>query len=266
MKRIDRLLWAMVAIVFGLSLLSLLIPQPSSSVVDVLAFHFDLALILFGAGLFVPAVVLFVRGLRGFKPTFKVAYLLLCAGVLCIGLGVVILPLITIFDPTESWRNNPIVVVLPFIVSGALIYAGMLLYARLLQVASIWSKPWFVLAFILGGLAITIFLPHADVPDETALDVLNAMVMWVGLFIFAAAMLIMAIKRQTSSIYTNSLAWLFFALISSVLTPVLTVLFGLFAYDAWLSDALVDFCVFISGVLYMRSGYAFVQITAPDIN
>jgi hypothetical protein len=268
MKRINRLLAALIAVSLALAGLTWLVPRPATEKWGDLEFHFSFALVVLGMALFITAIVLFLKGLKGFKTKLKLAYAQICAGVFFIAFGVILLPMITILGLEESWFYTSRVFVLPYLASGALIYSGARTYAKLLKVDSLWTKWWFVGLIIAAGMAIAVVLPHAPTAThEIQLDVTNALVIWIALFIHAAAMVILAIKRQSSAIYSTALAWLFMALISCNISPIFTLSFTLTdTANLWVYEALTNFCVFYAGVIFVYAGHAFTRITTSDIN
>jgi hypothetical protein len=267
MSSVRSRLASMVAVALAVTLLAALaVPYSVASGVGELAFRFDFGLVVAATAFFIIAVSMFFLGLKGFKPGLKRAYVLICAGVLCIVSGVIILPLLTIFNLNETWLVTTRAVAIPYLFSGVLIYMGVRKYAKLLNITSLWTKAWFVAAFVVAGLAITALIPHAPQGDELEFDIVNGLIVAISLFIIAAAIVALAIKNQSSGIYTNPLAWLFIAIACTSVPAIVSTAFRMFGMDNWFTEAFTDFSIMVVGILYIRSGYAFTRITTSDIN
>jgi len=217
-----------------------------------LALSFALAL------MYVGSAILFLTSLKAYKAQMRYAFITLSAGILLTALASIQLPISNAFGLGDSIWSRGGLIIIPFLLGGLVSYMGLRGFAKLVGVHTVFTKVSVVIpvATVLG--ALSAFLPHAaSISSEIQLDVSNAIVAWIGLLDLAAALMVLQIKQRIGAHYINAMAWLFAALVGSVVVTIAALHASLFGSEP--ASILVDILTFILGIIYLRAGYAFTQ-------
>jgi len=128
-----------------------------SKAVNPLATHWRTAAGTATMVLYVGAATTFLSGLKSFKTELKVAYRLIAYGILAFSAALIQLVIWGMFDLWDSaWATSGSGLV-PYLLTGGLIYLGARKFARLLGVHSILTSFWFTFVItLLTGIALGI--------------------------------------------------------------------------------------------------------------
>jgi|GEM_PF-2164184 len=228
--------------------------------------NFDMGLSV-GAGLLLfGGAYLFMKGLGGFKTKFKVTYRLLCTAMVLFALAQ---SQQAIYTQLGLW-GSPFVshggTVIGFVPGVVLFYLSIYLFARLLKVKTFVTSVWAMLATAVTLIVACLAIPHF--PSPLPPEVLRAglpPVLFLDTLLAYAALMVLAIKKVAAPAYTPALAWLFLGLaqmaLSLLVYTVIQVFFASNADNVFLSYGGVSALFAVGGILLIRSGVAFNQIT-----
>ncbi len=259
--------WTWIAVSVAFSLSTLLIPASVAPSITAETFRITLLLSVPIAVLHIAAASLFVWGLDGFKRQLRVAYELICVGIMLLGLAQLQTPMVSYFDLTVSWYVTSGFVVIPFVAPILLLFAGTKRFAPLFQLKTHLASWWAVL----GGTVLVslVAMGIAWLTRGTDAELLAS----VGLATWASAMLcatgFMALKttKVTSQLYHSALRWFAASNVMSAMAGVTYVLSliilgneNIIARDG--GTLLPDL---LAGLLFVRAGYAFKRINEQAV-
>ncbi len=242
-----------------LTLGTLLLPVPASWQGSPEAFHMPLALAAVMMCAYLGAAGLFVSSLSAYKVKLRAAYGFISAGIVLNAIGTVQLAIINAFDLLQTPWVETGGVVLPFLLSGLLLYIGARSFAKLIGVTSVLTNMAIVLPAVVAVSVLASFLPHSPVSTpEIAIDISNGILLWTGLLNLTAAAILLHVHQNIGAHYTNAVAWLFTAFSSSFAVVLIVLLADLVVGDTTgIIDTITNSFTVIVGVLYIQAGYAF---------
>lgn len=232
-----------------------------------LADHWRMAIAAFLTSLCLGAAVKFLLSLKAFKAGMRRAYRTLAAAIILLSLGFMQFPIAGLFNLWDSWWINGGGAILPFIVTGGLMYAAMRRFGRLLHIGGfLMSFKKTVAATGLTAVVIGVIASFAVQHDVAGTDIYIAAVGWTGAFIFCAALITRKIIRSIGREYQVAMRRLetaFVVLSLACAHESITSLFVAFG------DPFVDFGIFmwpfvVGGILLVFAGQAFSQVGAYD--
>ncbi len=219
MKLAQRLALLIGVLTVSLGVLGLFIPPPASAKGTALINQISLSITLMVDALYMGAALLFLTGLRSFKPKLKAAYILICSGFILLSIAYLQVHISSLID-VPQWTTLGLIVV-PFLVWGLIIFLGVRMFASLLDIRSLWgSLPVGIGASIILSVLLSL-PPHYPSPDgEIAFDATTIITTMAGTFIAMATGLIYVIRKQASILYTPVMTWLFAAMSTQVVGTV----------------------------------------------
>lgn len=158
-------------------------------------------------GIAMVATVLFLMGVQGFKPEFKMAYYFICIGYLTHAVASISYP--AAYLGYMSHIQNIIFGDIPMCIGAAFIYIGIRHFGQLLDLKDWAMNPWKLSPIFLLIVAIVWFLPHRPIPDATELvfDINRAVSILEAAFYLLTALLAFRIRRAASTYYSRPLLW-----------------------------------------------------------
>ncbi len=217
------------------------------------------------AVLHVGAAVVVWSGLKGFKDEIRQAYKFICVGLIFVGFTQLQLPVISLFGLWELRENG--LIIIPFVLPFIFFSMGIRRFAKLLNITSSWASPWLVngAGLVFGGLMAIV--PHA--PNNTSpLAFAGTMMLlgWIAVQALALIVMVLQIKGTIGASYVNAMAWLFVTYVSVLVTDVMYLVTLLVTSPGtWYLDYNISVAPFVAvGLLWLRSGYAFNAVTAPE--
>lgn len=140
-------------------------------------------------------------------------------------------------------------------------YLGVRGFARLIGTKNLLSRISILLPAVIVLCAASVLLPHVPTKTaEIALDISNALLVWVGVMEFSAGMLILAIRRRMGAHYRYALAWLSMGLCVSCAIAGSSFVHALLSSGERDSiGVLISAGAVIAGLVYLGAGYAFSQ-------
>lgn len=222
------------------------------------------------------ASIIFILGLKGFQKRLRKAYLIICASFLMLVAvliqGVVLAALGAYESDYVLWGASDIPVVLMMFLA----YFGVRTIAQLIEVRSVFLKPWVVFLLALGVGLVAALMPttRIDYP-EIVID--------VSAFIFAVeaaicvivALLAFKTFQNTSVLYKKSFRWLgvYYGIVALVLCAnVLAQLYLPFTHWYWqfgvsyMAYNVVSFVAIFAAISFNRVAYAEQQVIASSGN
>lgn len=265
MKRTKFVAWVTVVIALVAGAASLLVPAPPEGGASggPAAFHSSLVQSVMITIVQLGAALLFIWGLKGFKHQLRVAYGLICVGIVVLGFSNLQLPIVSYFDLSETAYVRGGIITIPYIAPALLVFFGVRHFAKLFQIKTIWMSFWFVM-----GLAVVSAVAAAGLgsvikaPGGEQLIASIALSAWTAVFLLASMLVVMSVKRVAGPLYRDALRWFVGARAVVTLTgfayTLLLVFLGdqteLSKYGGVLATSLV------AAFLFLRSGYAFKLI------
>lgn len=233
---------------------TLLVPVPLNLTISPIEHRVSLALLAFLAWCHIGAAVLFLMGLKDFKQRLKIAYFLICTGLIITGLNMVQLPILGTFNLWESdWATHG-GLSFPYTAGLFLIFLGMRNFANALRVKSWLTSATMVLLMVVGTALVSGFLLAADGEFNTdfAARMANAA------FVIINTILVLRVKSTAGPAYNAALAWLFLALFCASMAQL-----GVVAFDILHTQEspLIIIPFALASVLYVKAGHAFNEIS-----
>lgn len=189
------------------ALVSLAVPAPAGPGPEI--FHGTLAVSLAMFVLSAGTTIVFAQGLGEFKTGLRVAYGIMVAGFLVMGLSFLQLPVFSLLNQLDSPWLTQGGVSIPFLVALVAIFWGLRGFARLLGVRTVWRSFLFVLALGVTGGVLSTLPPHVTTPlPELGFDIASAALSIVVILAFGTAILSYVLLRKAGPVYTPALTWL----------------------------------------------------------
>jgi hypothetical protein len=244
---------------------TLLIPTPSTE--GGAAFHSSLLQSVITVVVQLGAASLFVWGLKGFRHELRVAYGIICAGIVLLGFSNLQLPIVTYFDLSESIYVRGGIITIPYIAPALLVFFGVRLFAKLFQLKTIWMSFWFVMVLAVFCAACAVGLGNVLAPSsgkEFAASI--ALSAWTAVFLLASTLVVLSVKRIAGPIYQDALRWFAAARVVVTLTGLAyTVVLIFFGDQSAVSKyGYILLPSALSAFLFLRSGYGFKLINEDD--
>jgi hypothetical protein len=232
-------------------------PVPSSWTGSAAAFHRPLVDSAFYEALYIGAATLLLIGVGAYKAKLRTAYRTMALGILSIAIGLAQLPVLNAFNLDHiAWVTHG-GVVLPFLFSGAAVYMGIRAMARLTGIQSRLHSFTVVVPSMVGTIVVVTLLPHvAYTIPRLYFDLSLGIITWDTVFFFFAGLIALQVKRHIGEHYTDAMAWLSLGFLFSVIITITALIDQL---QGRTGSVLLDTCVAIGGLLYLRAGYAFAK-------
>lgn len=269
MQRNKMIIFATLAVALLASLGALLIPIPSFWPPENGNFHWQLIVNIVMACTHTGGALLLLTNLDVYKAKLRRSYRTLAIGTFITGAGTLQISILTVLDVWDTFYGQSGAVMLPFLLSGIILYVAMRSFAHLVGVTHILTQAWVVMPAVLLIAALSTFLPHANLErvSEAGYDALVAIELWSALLILSAGGLAALVRHKTGTHYTNAMAWLTRALIFSSFVLLYQAFYTLVSenYNPLLS-IISNIVTVTSGLIWVRAGYAFALTKYYDQN
>lgn len=239
----------------------LFLPTPLDWPADQASFQETVFWDLLMAASHICGALLFLTNLNVYKAKLRRAYIILAAGTFITGIGTLQITLLTTFG---AWQNNAYAqsgaTMLPFILSGVLLYAGVRAFARTLGTTHFLTKAWLVFPAGLLLAFFASFLPHTQDPPtpEITYDIIIGISVWSGSLIVLAGFLAYNVSRYMGALYTSAAKWLTRALFVSGSVLLFQAFYvSIYADYNPVLDTASNAFILLSGLVWIRAGYAF---------
>lgn len=264
MKHTKLLAYTIIACALAAGIWTLFIPLPPGAETRTGLFTqlgFSVAMLV----LFTGAAVIFLQGLKNFTDKLKIAYGILCGGIVMIALAQLQVPVFTWLDMMETFwvRSGPIV--LPFILAVVAMFIGVRAIGRLFGVSGLLVSGWFFFAATIVGSLLVTFLPHGATPTaELEFDASTALPAWTDVGMLICIGILLQTKRKASVLYADAFAWLIIGLAATTTISLGYVTMALILGDQhWLvMDGFIYAVFVVAGIILVRAAYAFYAIPA----
>jgi hypothetical protein len=247
-----------------LAYLAYLVPAGATATYP-LADHWRMAIAALLTSLCLGAAVIFLLSLKAFKAGMRKAYQTLAAAIILLSLGFMQFPIAGLFSLWDSWWINGGGAMLPFIVTGGMMYAAMRRFGRLLHITGfLMSFKKTLAATGLAAIVIGVIATFTVQHDVAGTNIYIAAVGWTGALILCAALITRRIIHSIGKEYQVAMRRLELAFVVLVLACAHECVTSLFVA---IGDDFVDFGIFmwpfvVGGALLVFAGQAFSQVGA----
>lgn len=208
----------------------------------------------------VGAAWLFLMALPAFRSRLRQAFVVICTGMILLGLSLLEQPIIEIFELREV---SSLLYPIPILVAATLFHIGNAMYVRLAGVKTVLTKAWPVVLLCFVASVVTFFLPHPP-SVETELTYDLAAAIWVCILIMPVVSAIILAKTAKSlpELYKVPINRLFQAMIPIVVVCAYQYVVRIVAGPYM--DGVVAYILFslilVMALGLLRAGYAFNKI------
>ena len=257
MKVAQRIVLGSIVTAAVLVITALVMPLPQAT----LLVRGDLALVAVMATINIGAALLFISGLHDYKAEMRKAYRAFASGVLILAFGSLQVAVLVAFSLDTSNYARGIGVVLPFLLTGLLIYIGLRRFARLVGVRSWLTRAILVLPVVIMFSALSSQLPHAPglLSTEVDLDFSTGILFWITLLNFISALLIYQVNRRIGSHYVQAMTLLQTFLLGSSAISLFAIVVNLTVVDSGKALTITHLLSVGLAFVSLRAGYAFTR-------
>jgi len=259
-QRNRAIIWAIFITTLALSAAALTLPIPGTWPTNTVGFHQQLIVNIIMACTHLGGALLFMTNLDVYKAKLRRAYIVLSIGTIVIGMGTLQISILTILNAWETPYGQSGATMLPFLLSGLILYLGVRSFARLVEVKHVLTKAWIVMPTALVLAFLSTLLPHANDPriPEITYDVLVGISSWSGSFLLLSAIIVMKVRQQAGAHYDSAMKWLTRTLFFSSFVLFFQAFYTSInsEYDPTLNN-LSNLVTVMSGIMWIRAGYAF---------
>ncbi len=246
--------------------LTFLVPTPEGQVW--INFHGSLLMACSMVIVYIGAVVIFLFGLKAFTARFKVAYLMLCVGVITLAVAYMQIPVISVFQMLKSpWVTYGIVVI-PFIVAIVVTYLGIRGFARLIGVKSKLNTIWLVMGISVACGIAGAFIPRSASSNPQQAHILLAVELAVSGLVLLSTSLAYVTRKHVGVSYMPAFAWLtFYMILSLCINTMYVAAIIVKPDDNWFINTNVVFMpYFLCGLILMWTAIEFNKVSAVDMD
>lgn len=259
MQRNKAIIWATFILTLLAAIFALMLPVPASWPSAQTNFHQQLVVNIIMAFFHTGGAILFIANLDVYKARLRRAYITMAAGTITTGAGTLQISLLTILDGWQTPYAQSGITMLPFVLSGVLLYLGVRSFARAVEIKHVFTHAWVVLP---AALAIAIaggLLPYIPGPMPAAtFHFLVGITLWSSTLMVFTGLLVIAVRKHAGALYSKAMTWLARALFFAGF-----ILFyqGFYTFinigNTWYLDLTSNLITIISGWLWIRAGYTF---------
>ena len=245
----------------ALAALAMVVPLPQSS----LMVHADLAIVIIMATLNIGAASLFIYGLREYKAEMRKAYLAFASGIFVLAFATLQVAVLVALSLDNSSYARGIGIVLPFLLTGLLIYVGVRRFSRLVGVHSWLTKATLVIPGVIILSALSSLLPHVPghPSPEMELDFSVGILFWITLLNMVSALIISQVNRRIGAHYVKALTLLQTFLFGSGIVSMVAVVINLTIADGNESALTITHVLSVAlACVALRAGYEFSKTEA----
>ena len=261
MKQVRLVAMLLMGAALVAGLLTLFLPQ--RPVVSYTPIGFTLSLV-FVAMIMVwqtGASALFLWGLKGFKQELRVAYILICLGIVMFGLSYLQTPILTYLDQGDGFWVRSGIVAVPFVAPIVLFYVGVKRFARLFGLKDMWTSGWFAIVLSAAVTAGTAVLAFVAGPGDQQLIMTLVFIAWVSMILVIVDVMILKIRASAGPLYKRALGWFAAAMIVETLSGLIFVVLTLFGVQAEATKTgVLDVPEVIGAFAFVWAGYYFKLI------
>ena len=253
---------------FACAALFSLVPAREAS--NPTAAHLRVAIAALAMATSTGAGIWFISNLHFFTARLRRAYALVSIGFITLGLALLQLPVLGLFNMWDSFWISSGAVVAVFAATPLLIYSGMRQYARVVHAKSLaMSYKLIWTATIIFAVGTYLISPHLIwYPDVPGLPTYLAVAASTLVFLTAAAQLSWRLSRSMGSSYHDAMRWLSVALTALAFAAAHEYLTAYMEND---TDVLyLDYGIYllpfvVSGFFALRASYAFEKLTHTTV-
>lgn len=253
-----NLVWLVLGTACAIAALTLLVPKPADPTLDTTGFYAGVMVTSFFAVLHVGAAVLFLYGVRDFKPQLRRAYSIICGGLVCLALALLQFPFFSVLNLWHrAWFSDG-GALLPYLAAEVLLFGGVAAFAAILGARGRWFSGGPMTGLLLSAGLLTYALFQLSDGARSSFDVGLPVELVMFLLACAALSLALRIKGAAGPAYTNALAWFVLALSVNIFVFIIGAVANITGAEGpWQGIAPA-----IQGILFMKAGYAFNKVNS----
>jgi hypothetical protein len=258
MHRLRITLISVVLAAIILPLLSLFIPMPAGYPLGPQGYYETLIGTFMFSVLYAGAAIIYLEGLKTFKPQLRHAYRIICVGIAFIGLNSLQYPIFGVFNLWYSQWFLQGGADIPYFAASILIFIGVGRFAHVLSLTpKALSIPLMTILTLLVGVVVFVMtrLLHLEQSTFDMHLTLTSMPIVPFLLTMLGAL---KIKQSTGPAYANALAWLVITLLGSAVGVALLASFDFVDQTRVLALLLLPI---VLGTLWIKSAYTFNKIS-----
>ncbi len=205
------------------------------------------------------AAWLFISALKTFAPELRQDYRLIATGVIILGLGQIVQPIVQVLK-LESTPYNTLWSVLPLIPSYILISIGVQRFARLVGRTVRWLNLPVIIAALVIVTVLSFMVPHAQSSASAELmDIIISMQAVNVTIVTVLAILTYRIAGALTSLYARPVRWLFAFTIVSILIGLYMIPVNILTGGVIPQPLLIPLIlgIIVNGFILLRAGYDF---------
>lgn len=260
MQRSRLLIWSVIIFTIIMCGIALLLPSPATWPINEAPFHQVLIGDIIMASCYLGGALLFLINLDVYTSKLRRAYILLTAGISMAGIGTLQTTLLTVFNAWSTPYALTGAAVVPFLLSGLIMYMGVRSFANLVGITHPLTRSVYVIPAAAGVALLATLIPHGTylAPEEITYDMLIGLGTWSGILILGAGILIIKVRQQAGETYTAAMSWLAGALLFSGAVIIAQALYEVMKpnYSPFF-DTVGNAAIVGSGLIWIRAGYAF---------
>lgn len=260
MQRNKLLIWLVIILATAICSVTLLLPSPATWPVNEAPFHQVLIGDIIMASTYLGGALLFLANLDVYTSRLRRAYILLTVGITMAGVGTLQTTLLTVFNAWSTPYALSGAAVVPFLLSGLIMYMGVRSFANLVNISHPLTRAIYVIPAAIGIAVLATLIPHGTylAPDEITYDMLIGLGTWSGILILGSGALIIKVRQQAGKSYAAAMGWLAGALFFSGAVLIAQAVYEVMkpGYDP-IFDTVGNVLIVASGLVWIRAGYAF---------
>jgi len=208
------------------------------------------------------AAWLFVKSVRNFKLEMRLAYRLLCIGIVLLGVAQAQFAVATYLNATFWYLDG--FITLPYLLSVLFVFLGTQRFATLLQVRTKWaSLPWVIGSSVIIGIAVG-FLPKAPSSfSALQLSVNDGLIALDCVFFVFVVATIARIKQAIGPLYVRAMQWLFAGMLAFLVSGMHYLIVNLLIprnSNWYFFDSMTTPPFVLSALLLIGAGYAMLSL------
>ncbi len=209
--------------------------------------------------------VLFLQGVSAFKSELQRAYRWFSVGMILFAVALLQWPFLVLMGEQEGFWVRSGLVIIPFVLSSALMYKGMQQFAKLLKIQSHLTSWPITFTLVMGGAALSAVVAYvflstigpSGVPDD--MYMYTGTVGWCLGFLVLAWMLSRKVQSAIGTSYHEPMKWLVIALGAVTLSAFHELVTSVFVgeFDWYLYSGAISWPFIVSGLLFVVAGHKF---------
>lgn len=260
MKKLRAYVWGLLAATLAIEAILFTLPAPSF-VTDLQTYKTSFLIVSLFSAFYFSAAILFLYGIKGFRPEMRKSYLIITASMAFFGIVNLQYPILIyagLIPGVWTTFGGSLLIIIPGVIMQ---YWGIRHIAQTLGIKNSFMSLQLLVFVLLASCAMTILIPHVkEIPE-----------FWFGLHQVAAtvdlilnlftAVILYNVIKTVGPTYLPSLRWFFAGIVVSVLGFLHVIIAALFGQNnAYTEQGTTALPFILVAIMYFVSGYYFCKI------